>query len=898
MPINQTNQVDYLFKKIGYGVTTTANANVKSPSNETIASPLTLRGDTIWINSSQIPATQPGASAGVVTVYSDANTNSVKTTNDGTAPPYQTWNTGITNWIDPSFGSTYAVKVYYDSTTSTTPQSTGTQLFPDGTGNDDEWFFDYNSGVLTFPDNIPASVNGVTGKTIFIIGATFTGLIGLANIASVITGTVNTANVALLANVTQTVSGNVYYPALFASNVSGNLAQYVNGNISYVPNVANLTVAGNVISTFYGNINGIQANITGNLYAGNIYIIGAQTLTDMTASGNISANNFLAKTNFVGNLVGNVTGTTGTFSSNIYAYNLDGNVHGNVYSDYILSNLTNVVTFAIPTAIGLPTGGDASRPGSASAGQLRYNSDRLTLEFYNGSGWVDLTSIITVQQFNGDGVNATFNLNSVVTGPEAILVNINGTVQQPGIAYTVATVGGVSQITFAETPQPTDAIDIRFLSTGAETLNMSQYIGNVGIQGVIGVQGNIVPSATNTYFIGNSSNQWDGVYSNVINVTTGIYWANGAPYSSVPGSYLATYLPTDPTIQSIQSNITAIGLLSNANIGTLYTGNITTQANLGAFQIYANANATAQALAINSLATNANANTMAYLSTASIITTGNIQAGNITVTGNITSVNYETITYTEIANVILASGNISTTAYIISPSYLYSNGVNILNSVGAYQIWANANVAGLQNQITGANTNIQNISANLGAYEIWNNANASTMASAISTLQANVGAYETWANVQFASSIYSNSNVTSYFAAGATGNIVLAGNTTIQQTRELYSAVSVDGASSVTLNYYNGAVFYITGQATGNYTAAFTNIPTAAPYVITTSLIIIQGSTPYLPTNISINGASQTINWPGGLAPIGVASHPEVVSFTFVVTSSNTFTVLGSFTDY
>lgn len=62
----------------------------------------------------------------------------------------------------------------------------------------------------------------------------------------------------------------------------------------------------------------------------------------------------------------------------------------------------------------------------------------------------------------------------------------------------------------------------------------------------------------------------------------------------------------------------------SANIGTLFLGNASTNANLGSYQTWANA-------AITSLYTNANANTASYLTTY----TGNIQAGNITVTGNI-----------------------------------------------------------------------------------------------------------------------------------------------------------------------------------------------------------------------------------------------------------------------
>lgn len=62
----------------------------------------------------------------------------------------------------------------------------------------------------------------------------------------------------------------------------------------------------------------------------------------------------------------------------------------------------------------------------------------------------------------------------------------------------------------------------------------------------------------------------------------------------------------------------------SANIGSLYLGNVSINANLGAYQTWANSS-------IVSLYTNANTNTAAYLSTY----TGNIQAGNLLITGNI-----------------------------------------------------------------------------------------------------------------------------------------------------------------------------------------------------------------------------------------------------------------------
>ena len=56
MAIQDSQKVDYLWKKLGYGSTKTdTNANKKAP-NEAIASPLILRGDKVWQKAGDIPA--------------------------------------------------------------------------------------------------------------------------------------------------------------------------------------------------------------------------------------------------------------------------------------------------------------------------------------------------------------------------------------------------------------------------------------------------------------------------------------------------------------------------------------------------------------------------------------------------------------------------------------------------------------------------------------------------------------------------------------------------------------------------------------------------------------------------------------------------------------------------
>lgn len=177
MAISDSQKLDYLWKKLGYGVSKTdTNANKKA-SNEAISSPLLIRGDRIWTESEFIPNVKPISDTYYVAIYDDANASSVEATEDTTSTARRTWKTNLTNWIPPEFGSTYQVKVYVANPSISTPQSSGTQLFATGSGNDDEWFFDYQSGLLHFIGaSLPSSVT--SGKSIYIVGARYTGALG------------------------------------------------------------------------------------------------------------------------------------------------------------------------------------------------------------------------------------------------------------------------------------------------------------------------------------------------------------------------------------------------------------------------------------------------------------------------------------------------------------------------------------------------------------------------------------------------------------------------------------------------------------------------------------------------------------------------------------------------
>ena len=335
MAITDTQKVDYLFKKLGFAVTKTDTNSAKAAANESIASPLLLRGDKVWQQAGDIPATIPGSSSAVVQVYDSSSP--VECTGDITATANRTWKTGSTDWIPPEFGSTYLVSVYvHTASDAGNAVDISNKVFIGGSGNNDEWFFDYQSGVLHFiGNNLPNGVN-FSGKSVYITGARYIGTFGVGTAAGEDT-----------------------------------------------------------------------------------------TLGDLTASG-----------------------------TTISATTPGDDIILKPESGGILDIDTN-------TAIVIPVGTSAQRPGSPVDGMLRFNDDDDKVEVYDGADWVQVGSSageISTQAFSGDGSTTAFTLNSSADSA-TVMVTLNGVVQEPTVAYSVSG----TTLTFAEAPAVGDRIEVRKL---------------------------------------------------------------------------------------------------------------------------------------------------------------------------------------------------------------------------------------------------------------------------------------------------------------------------------------------------------------------------------------------------------------------------------------------------
>jgi len=359
MAILDTQKVDYLWKKLGYGVTKTDTDTAKKAYEESIPSPLLIRGDTIWQQSGSIPNAIPTTTTDIVTLYKDGTGSwvpTIKCIEDFTATDNKTWKTGLSNWISPEFGASYQVQVYIADTTATSPQSSGTKIFAAGSGNNDEWFFDYQSGVLNFiGTSLPAAIStGVTGKSIFISGARYAGGIGSGSLSSANIGNISIANGTIStsssnANLILQPNGNGIIALGANTAVTGNLtATDVFGNIHLTgANTAVVFITDNVITssnnfTFDSSANTLT--VLGNIVSGPSVTIGSAIIAANTTSGNAGIFNLGISDLKIGLGTSNIT--IGASSSTVTA-------RGNLAATILLSS--TLVSSRANTSVGTST---------------------------------------------------------------------------------------------------------------------------------------------------------------------------------------------------------------------------------------------------------------------------------------------------------------------------------------------------------------------------------------------------------------------------------------------------------------------------------------------------------------------------------------------------------------
>ena len=207
MAITDSDKLDFLWKKVIYGVTET-NIDGKDGPNEIYKSEVLTLAQDVWQQSSDIPAAAPTTGAASPVKYyghtSDANasvTVPIRMVADPTVSGNKTWLavadvTGnvvpgsanrLRDFIPPSIGSTYLAKIY---TSESDAKGDSNKLNALSTNN--EWVFDYAAGVLHFPNTVPSGIS----SNVFLVAHQYVGTKGVGSSSSANGLVFATANVA------------------------------------------------------------------------------------------------------------------------------------------------------------------------------------------------------------------------------------------------------------------------------------------------------------------------------------------------------------------------------------------------------------------------------------------------------------------------------------------------------------------------------------------------------------------------------------------------------------------------------------------------------------------------------------------------------------------------------
>ena len=408
-----------------------------------------------------------------------------------------------------------------------------------------------------------------------------------------------------------------------ASTTTGNTqtgATTITGNSVTTGNTtSNTTVTSSGVTT--GNATTGSTAVTANaVTTGN-----TTSNTTVTASGVTTGNATTGSTSVTANAV--VTGNT-TASTTVTA--------GGVTTGNATTGSTEVTANAVVT--GNATASTTVTAGGVTTGNTQTGSTSVTANAITTGNTTASTTVTSSGVTTGNATTGStaVTANAVTTGN----ATTSTTVTAGGVTTGNATTGSTSVTanaittgnTTASTTVTSSGVTTGNATTGSTTVTANSVVtGNstssttVTSSGV--TTGNTTTGATtvtaNSVVTGNTTSNTTVTAGSVTtaNIVAGnisasqYYFANGMPFTGgLNTSEIATYLPTNPTIYGIQANV-------------------------GAYQIYANANAAAQAISIGSLATNANANTAAYLNSAYNLTVGQgttYFGGNVSIAGNLT----------------------------------------------------------------------------------------------------------------------------------------------------------------------------------------------------------------------------------------------------------------------
>ena len=602
------------------------------------------------------------------------------------------------------------------------------------------------SAAFTFDkvSNAVVASGNITGGNLLTGGvATVTGNITGGNLITAGLGSFGT---------TVTATGNITGGNLITAGLASVTGNITGGNVTTTgkANIGTLEVTGT--GTVTGNITGGnlitagQVVATGNVNGGNVVATALVTGANVTASANVTGANVVGTTSGkFGNIVisgDDITDTNGRVNFNTAGDDVDFAVNGDTVANVFYvdagtgtasfgnaTQTTNaIVAFNATNSILMPVGNTAQRPGTGVLGMLRYNSTLDALEQYTSTGWDEVGgtafTIITNDEFNGDGSTVAFTLSESAT-TDSCIVSINGVVQIPTAAYSVSS----TTLTFTEAPLSGDVIDVRILTTTTTVTSIQNTSGNAVVEtldtaNTVQITGSLLPAGNATQSLGSSTKAWKDLY-----VAGNTIYLGGLQLKEASANTFAVYTSDGTTqanidagsidVSSISSGTSAIGISGtngNAYITVGGTANVLVVATTGANVtgtlgvsgvISGNASGLTAIPGANVTGTVATATTAGTVTTAaqpnitsvgtlsSLAVTGNITAGNLSgtsIVGTLTTASQTNITsvgtlgsLTVTANV--AGGNITTAGQVVATGNVTGGGItlsgNTISSTGS-----------------------------------------------------------------------------------------------------------------------------------------------------------------------------------------------------------------------
>lgn len=854
IPISQ--KVDLLYKQ-AFGVTKTDTEANKSPSNEAIASPLLIRGDTQWTQSDQIPGVA-AATAGIVQAYT--GTGAAECTADNTTVPvsgvYPTWKTGLTYWIPAEFGSTYSVSVYVDDAGVADPTSTGTQIFGAGSGGTGEFFYNYQSGVLNFiGETIPTALT--SSKVLYIVGYRYIGSTGVTNLPD---GT----QIGNLSITDQTVTG-----------------QDTDANIILTPNgTGQVVTSGNVTASFfYGNGSQLTGIDTSGIANGtsNVRIPAADGNIELNVDGALTAN--VTDTGIVmtsGNLnLGNVIATgVGTFTGNVSAGNVDGGnlVSANFFTGTLIDGTSNV-TVNNNGNVDLVAAGNSTAVISGTGANI--------VGTINANGVATLGSVVTAQVTGAGSGNLTLRAGSA---DDYVEIRPTGTGQVHVGGFKIESLGTPTASTDAATKQYVDdlaqglAIQAPAIVGSTDTLatmsggTVTYDNGTAGVGATLTISGSTLTAIDGvTLTVGDrivikdeASLPNNGIYTYTSTTVLTRATDFDTPTEMAGGDFIfiqqgttlndTGFVMTDPVVTVGTSDVTFVqfsgagsftagaGLTLTGTVFSVNTDNLTTDISGGNVVVKTSAQfttpdigaATGTSLTATSNVAGGNLTTVGVVSATGNVIGGNITtAGVVAATGNVSGGNITT------GAKVVAVGNIDSTSGIFNGdgfglSNIPAANITGLSLSGIANGTSNVDIAAADGNISmGVNGVADIVIVADDGIEVTGTTKSSGTVTA-SAFTANTGIFT--GNGSGLTAL-TGANVTGEVPFAATANAVAGGNVSGQVANALVSGTVYTAAQPNVTSVGTLTSVSVSGTANvaGNVNVGANEISTLAAATVTTT---------------------------------------------------------------